>query len=99
MKSALHTILVLAAAACATRSDPIPGPVTTIDTTPPGKETESEQNAPPPAPAPLPPDDPTKGECKGETTQTACFQCCDDKHPDGAGAFYVALFDCICLPQ
>jgi hypothetical protein len=96
MKSTALAILFssLVFVACATTVDPIPGPATTIDTTPPGRETAEEKKAPPPAP--LPDKDPNAGECKGETTQTACFQCCDDKHEEGAGVFYLALFGCIC---
>jgi hypothetical protein len=46
--------------------------------------------APPPVEPP--------GECEPETTQTACVSCCSAKHEDGAGVYYVALIDCMCLP-
>lgn len=95
-KALASLISSLLLAACAVTADPIPAPTTsTTPTTPPagGGGEEEKPDAPP---APLPPPDPTKGECKAETTQTACFECCDAKHEDGAGVFYLALFDCIC---
>jgi hypothetical protein len=36
------------------------------------------------------------GECAGEVTQTACVTCCSEKYQDGAGAYLVALIDCMC---
>jgi hypothetical protein len=36
------------------------------------------------------------GECAGEATQTACVTCCSTKYQDGAGAYLVALIDCMC---
>ena len=39
------------------------------------------------------------GECGAEATQTACVTCCSNKHEDGAGVYFVALIDCVCLPE
>ena len=52
----------------------------------------SKDAAPPPAPTPT-------GECGSETTQTACVTCCSNKHEDGAGVYFVALIDCVCLAE
>jgi hypothetical protein len=58
--------------------------------------------AAPPAPEPPKKDasvpDPPAGECAAATTQTACITCCSSKHEDGAGVYFVALIDCMCLP-
>lgn len=46
--------------------------------------------------APAPDAAPT-GECGAEVAQTACVSCCSNKHQDGAGTYFVALVDCMCL--
>src|SRR5262245_939309 len=97
MKSKHLAILIASVGlmACATGPDPILGPVTTVDTTPPGKDTGKDKKAPPSMTAP-PDDNPNAGECSGEATQTACFECCGTNHVDGEEIFYFALLDCLC---
>lgn len=51
---------------------------------------------PPKKDAAVPPQPPV-GECGAETTQTACATCCSNKHENGAGVYFVALIDCMCL--
>jgi len=45
------------------------------------------------------PVDPPAGECVAEKTQTSCITCCSTKHEDGSGTYFVALIDCMCLPD
>ena len=45
------------------------------------------------------PADPPAGECASEATQTSCITCCSNKHADGSGTYFVALIDCMCLPD
>jgi len=63
----------------------------TVDAAP-----DSATVAPPKKDAAPPPAPPT-GECGAEPTQTACVTCCSNKHEDGAGVYFVALIDCMCL--
>lgn len=45
------------------------------------------------------PVEPPAGECVAEKTQTSCITCCSSKHEDGSGTYFVALIDCMCLPD
>lgn len=45
------------------------------------------------------PIEPPEGECAAETTQTSCLTCCSSKHEDGSGTYFIALIDCMCLPD
>lgn len=59
------------------------------------KEPDASTAAPPKKDAA--PVEPPAGECTAEPTQTKCVTCCSSKHEDGAGTYFVALIDCMCL--
>lgn len=91
-------------AACASTTT---GGDTSTETMPtgPGDAGAPAEKAPDAAPPSTPPKKdsgtpaPDTGECGTETTQTACVTCCSNKHMDGAGVYFVALIDCMCLAE
>ena len=98
----LLSALVVIASACS--STAVKGIVTETMSTGPddGGATEAAAHDASPAPAPESKKDaavapPETSECGGEATQTACVTCCSNKHMDGAGTYFVALIDCMCV--
>jgi hypothetical protein len=37
------------------------------------------------------------GECADKASQAACTNCCTEKYIDGAGAYLLAVNDCMCV--
>ncbi len=101
--AALPFGLLLVVAACSSSAkdavatlDAAPAPVTPDDATSPADAAEDSGQAKPAKDATV--DAPPPGECEAETTQAACFTCCTNKHGDGAGAYFLAVIDCMCVP-